>query len=159
MVPAGVADVQERRPASNLVDGDRSCRVDSQPLAHLFGVAENGGSLQAVAGDARDGVEDALDLAHTALDRRRHEHLGLAFGGGGTGLDGRLELRPAGEAQLASNDQLGGGQGDDTLGCTRVVAGEALGGAGITVTDGVAQLLGLAAKLVEVGALGERSGH
>ena len=73
LVPAGVAGVQQRRPASNLVDGDRGRRVDGQPLAHLFGVAEDGGGLQAVAGDVRDGVEDAGGLAHTALDRRRHE--------------------------------------------------------------------------------------
>ena len=75
------------------------------------------------------------------------------------GLDGRLELGPAGEAQLAGDDQLGGGQGDGALECTRVVAGEALDGVGIAAAGGVAQLLGLAAQLVEVGALGKRSGH
>ena len=40
-----------------------------------------------------------------------------------------------------------------------MVAGEAFDGAGIAAAGGVAQLLGLAAQLVEVGALGKRSGH
>ena len=40
-----------------------------------------------------------------------------------------------------------------------MVAGEPFDGAGIAAAGGVAQLLGLAAQLVEVGALGKRSGH
>ena len=36
---------------------------------------------------------------------------------------------------------------------------EAIKGIGLAAASGVAQLLGLTAKLVEVGALGQRSGH
>ena len=103
-VPAGVADVEQRRPASNLVDGDRRCRVDSQRPAHLFSVAEHGSGRQAGAGDVWDCVEDALGLAGSAFDRRRREHLGPAFRSGGAGVDGRLEPWPAGKAQLPGDD-------------------------------------------------------
>ena len=44
-------------------------------------------------------------------------------------------------------------------GALGVVAGEALYGVGIAAAGGVAQLLGLAAQLVEIGALGKQSGH
>jgi hypothetical protein len=158
-VPVRVADIKQRRPASNLVEDDRSCRVDGEPLAHLLEVAEDRGGLQAVAGDVGGSVENGDGLAHTALDRRRYERPGQSFGSGGTGLNGRLELRPTGEAQLAGDDQLGGSERDRSFGCAGVSAGEALDGAGVAAPGSVAQLLGLAAQLVEVGALGKRSGH
>ncbi len=75
------------------------------------------------------------------------------------GLDGGLEARPAGESQLASDDQLGRRQGDGTLARTPVVADEALDSTGLLAAGGVAQLLGLAPQLGEVGALGKRIGH
>ena len=54
------------------------------------------------------------------------------------GLNCHLELRPAGEAQLAGDDQLGGRERDRGLGCAGVSAGEALDGAGVAAPGGVA---------------------
>jgi len=42
-------------------------------------------------------------------------------------------------------------------GCTPVVAGETYDSTGVLTADGVAQLLGLATQLAEVGPLGKRS--
>ena len=60
-------------------------------------------------GDVAGSFEDRGRLAHTAVDRRRHEDVSQPLGNGGVGLDGRLQLRPAGEAQLSRDNQLGGG--------------------------------------------------
>ena len=159
-MPVGVADIEQPRPASHVVDGDAVCRVKGKQLDHPLRIAENGGGVQAVTGYVGRSFEDRGGLTHTALDRGGHEDLGQPLGGCGVGLDGGLELRPAREAQLAGNDQLGDRQADLAGGGRwAVVAAETLDGVGVAAAGGVAQLLGLASQLVEVGALRKRSGH
>jgi hypothetical protein len=71
------------------------------------------------------------------------------------GLHGSLEARPAGESQLAGDDQLGRRQGHGVLGRAPVVSEEAFDSTDLAAAGAVAQLFGLSAQLVEVGALGK----
>ena len=138
LLPVRVAGVEQRGPALNLIDGDRCRRVKSEHLGQLGCIAENGGGRHAVAGDVGDGVENRGGLAHSSLDRRGHERFGLPLGTGDVGLHGGLETRPAGESKLASDDQLGRRQGDDTLELTLVVANEALERGGLVTAGAIA---------------------
>ena len=133
-------------------------RVGGEVLAHRRGVAEHGRGGQAAPGDIRIGVQDLPGLPHPAIDRggqERRERLA----GCSVGFERGGEPRPAGKAQFAGDDQLGGGQPDRAGGQGRVMAGQALNGRGITGPGGVAQLFGAAAQLAEIGALGKRFRH
>ena len=106
----------------------------------------------------RIGAHDLAGLPHPALDRggqeRRERPAGCSVGFERGGQSG-----PAREAQFAGDDQLGGGQPDRAGGRGRVMAGQALNGRGIARPGGVAQFLGAAAQLAEIGALGKRIRH
>src|SRR5215472_15382884 len=70
-----------------------------------------------------------------------------------------LSLGQLANPQLAGDDQLGRGQAGYALERRWVVAAEALRRRRITAAGRIAQLLRLAAQLVEIGALGKRIGH
>jgi hypothetical protein len=97
--------------------------------------------------------EDRGGLAHATIDRGRDEGLGQPFRRSGAGIDGRLQLRPARETELAGDHELRGRQRYDAAGCNLMVASEALEGVGVAAADGVTQLLGLPTKLAQVRTL------
>ncbi len=154
LMPPGVAGVQQGRPAAFVVDGHRGSGVGGEHLTYRLGVAEHGRGEQAAAGDARICTEDVAGLPQTALDRGGHERGHLSTGDR-VGVDGGFEPGPAREAQLASDDQLGGSQTDRVLACRWMMAGEPLPSCGIPPSGRVAQFFGPAAQLVEIRALGK----
>ncbi len=68
VVPAGVAGVEQRRPAALVVEGQRRPRLGGEVLAHRRGVAEHGRGGQAAPADTGIGVQDLSGLPHPALD-------------------------------------------------------------------------------------------
>ncbi len=152
--PAGVAGVEQWRPAPSFVDGDRGRRVRSDHAGHLPGVAQYGGGRRAVARHVGDSVEDSGGLAQAPLDRGCHERLYLLLGADGAVFDGSLEAWPACESQFAGDDQLGCRQGDRGLGSAAMMPAEAFDSPGLLAANGVAQFFGLASQLDKVGAVG-----
>ena len=97
LVPAGVAGVQQRRPAALIIEGQRRPRVAGEVLAHRRGVPEHGRGGQAAPGDTRIGVQDLPGVPHPALDRGGQE-LRERPAGCGVGFERGDEPRPAGKA-------------------------------------------------------------
>ena len=129
-----------------------------QHLPYRIGVAKHSRGEQAAPGDTRIGTEDVTSLPKAPLDHRAYECLHTSAGIG-CRVDSGLEPRPARKPQLAGDDQLCRGQTGCALERPWVVAAEPLHRRRITAAGRIAQLLGLAAQLVEIGALGKRTGH
>jgi hypothetical protein len=165
-VPARVADEQQRRPARRAVGTDRNAGIGGERGSHPVDFTEDRGRPEVVAGQAgvvpqqldRPMSADGVVPRHLAGDAGVQERpcpLGPVHG---PAVDLGLELRPAGEAEVAGQGQLGPSQRDRELGLE--VAADPGDGRRVASPGSVAQLLGLPPELVEVGPVGESlDGH
>ena len=158
-VPVRVARVQQRRPATVVIQAHSQGEVGGDELTDQPRLAQRGGGEHAGVPDLGVTGQQPGRLPRPARHAGGQERRDVRGPLPGAGVDRGLQLGPAWEAVFACDGQLGDGQRDRGRVAGRNRAGDPRERGGAARACTVAQFFGLAAKLAQIRGVGQRLGH